>query len=55
MFLAPEMLELSAWKKVLSSEVFKERLAIVAVDEAHCIAEWLAVTVHVCVCMYMCN
>ena len=47
MFLSPEILELPAWKKVLSSKAFNKRLAIVAVDEAHCIADWLVVTIHV--------
>ena len=53
MFIAPEILELPAWKKVLSSEAFSDKLSIVAVDEAHCIAEWSVVTctvrVHLCV------
>ena len=43
-FLSPEVLELPAWRKVLSNKTFNDRLAIVAVDEAHCIAEWLVVT-----------
>ena len=53
MFIAPEILELPAWKKVLSSKAFSDKLSIVAVDEAHCIAEWSVVTctvrVHLCV------
>ena len=40
-FLSPELLQLLEWKKVMSSKVFSEKLAIVAIDEAHCIAEWL--------------
>ena len=40
MFLAPEILELPAWKKVLTSKAFNDRLCTVTVDEAHCIAEW---------------
>ena len=51
MFLSPEVLELPAWRKVLSNKTFNDRLAIVAVDEAPCIAEWLVVTLHVCTCI----
>ena len=46
-FVAPEILELPAWKKVLTSKDFSDRLSVVAVDEAHCIAEWSVVS---CVC-----
>ena len=38
---SPESLQLPTWTKVISSKRFKERLVLVAVDEAHCIAEWL--------------
>lgn len=49
-FITPEILELPAWKKVLSSKVFSDRLSVVAVDEAHCIAEWsVRTTVNMCV------
>ena len=43
-FLAPEILELSAWKKFLWIKVFNDRLSIVVVGEAHCIAEWSVVS-----------
>lgn len=46
-FVAPEMLQLPPWKKVLSSRVYQDKLAVVAVDEAHCISEWLARLVYV--------
>ena len=34
-FVSPELLQLPGWKKVMSSKVFCEKLAIVAIDEAH--------------------
>lgn len=45
MFLAPEILELPVWKEVMSTKTFNDRLSIVAVDEAHCIAEWLVLSI----------
>lgn len=40
-FLAPETAVSPTWREVFSTPVFKEKLAVVAVDEAHCISEWL--------------
>ena len=40
-FFAPETLQEPVWRKVISSETFKARLVLVAVDDAHCISEWL--------------
>ena len=28
------------WREMLTSDVYKERLRLVAVDEAHCISQW---------------
>ena len=39
-FLSPESLQLPVWIDTLSNSVFKKRLALVAIDEAHCIVEW---------------
>ena len=33
--------QVPAWKKIISNKTFKDRLALVAIDEAHCISEWL--------------
>ena len=38
-FLSPESLQLPVWRDTLSNSVFKKRLALVAIDEAHCIVE----------------
>ena len=40
-FMSPETLQVREWRSVLSSEVFKKQVVLVAVDEAHCISEWL--------------
>ena len=29
------------WRKIISSETFKDRLVLVAIDEVHCITERL--------------
>ena len=39
-FMAPETAVSPPWRDLFST-VFKEMLAEVAVDEAHCISEWL--------------
>ena len=39
-FLSPESLQLPVWRDTLSNSVFKKRLALAAIDEAHCIVEW---------------
>ena len=40
-FMAPETAVSPPWRDLFSTPVFKEKLAEVAVDEAHCISEWL--------------
>lgn len=40
-FMAPETAVSPLWRDLFSTPVFKEKLAEVAVDEAHCISEWL--------------
>ena len=39
-FMAPETAVSPPWRNLFSTPVFKENLAIVAVDESHCIPEW---------------
>ena len=38
--MSPETVQMKAWRDVLSCTLVKERLVCVAIDEAHCIAEW---------------
>ena len=40
-FMSPETLQVREWRSVLSGERFKKQVVLVAVDEAHCISEWL--------------
>ena len=42
--MSPETLQVREWRSVLSGEVFKEQIVVVAVDEAHCISEWLVLS-----------
>ena len=39
--MAPETAICLRWRAAFSTPVLKERLAMVAVDETHCISEWL--------------
>lgn len=39
--MSPESLQVREWRSVLSSETFKKQVVLIAVDEAHCISEWL--------------
>lgn len=47
-FMSPETVQQKAWREVLSGPIMKERLVCVAIDEAHCVAEWLVIELHVC-------
>lgn len=40
-FMSPEMAVKAPWRNIFQAPHFKEHLALVAVDEAHCIPEWL--------------
>ena len=42
--MAPETALDPRWVDVFSTPSFRENLALIAIDEAHCICEWLAVT-----------
>ena len=39
--MSPETIVSSEWKKLLSEPCLQKRVCVVAIDEAHCIAEWL--------------
>ena len=45
-FMSPEIAVRPPWRNIFQTSLFKERLALVAVDEAHCIPEWLVPRVH---------
>ena len=48
MFVSPELIQLSEWKETLSGSVVKSKLSLVAIDEAHCISEWLVTNNFAC-------
>ena len=39
--MSPEIAVRPPWRNIFSTPFFKEHLTLVAVDEAHCIPEWL--------------
>ena len=39
--MSPETAVMAPWRTLFSNLEFKKKLAIIAVDEAHCIVEWL--------------
>lgn len=39
-FMSPEVAVNPPWRNILRAPHFKEHLALVAIDEAHCIPEW---------------
>ena len=54
-FMSPETLQVREWRSVLSGKGFKKQVVLVAVDEAHCISEWLeCVSSLSLICMHMC-
>lgn len=40
-FMSPELAVHAPWRNIFQTTYFKRHLALVAVDEAHCIPEWL--------------
>ena len=42
-FVSPETILSTEWRDLLSDSTVKRRIVMVAVDEAHCISEWLIV------------
>ena len=43
--MSPEVAVSSEWRKMVDSDVVKQQLVLVAVDEAHCTPEWLVCSV----------
>ena len=41
MLMSPETAALPPWCGVFLDKDFRKKLTLIAVDEAHCIAEWL--------------
>ena len=39
-FMSPEVAVVPPWRNIFKSPVFRSKLCLVAVDEAHCITEW---------------
>ncbi|KAH3793131.1 hypothetical protein DPMN_146636 [Dreissena polymorpha] len=42
LFATPEALRSPTWRKLILSPEMKERLCLLAVDEAHCVSQWYA-------------
>ena len=40
-FMSPESAMTRPWRKIFSEPFFKSNLTLLAIDEAHCITEWL--------------
>ena len=40
-FVSPEIIVRPPWRNIFQTTFFKKNLVMVAVDEAHCIPEWL--------------
>ena len=36
----PEVAVYPPWRNIFRNSSFKEKLAVIAIDEAHCIPEW---------------
>ena len=62
-FMSPEIAVVPPWRKIFKTPCFHENLCLVAIDEAHCIAEWyvanyltvFAVVSHImCDCVNLC-
>ena len=40
-FMSPEIAVSGEWRKMFDSAYVKQQLVLIAIDEAHCIPEWL--------------
>ena len=50
-FMSPETIVLKQWKKLFADKSVQKRVCIVAIDEAHCIVEWLVYFITTLVCI----
>ena len=44
--MSPEVAVAAEWRKVFMDPYVKQHLVLIAVDEAHCIPEWLVLNLH---------
>ena len=51
--MSPEIAVDKPWRDIFTSTHFKKELVIVAIDEAHCIPQWLAVLVSIICAKFM--
>lgn len=56
-FMSPEYAVTPPWKGIFGSPFFRRHLAVIAVDEAHCISDWQVHSIfhnHTCILLLIC-